>query len=1841
MNINQQSTTARPCRVLLGVVALFSLAAPASAGTVESNVVWIEGKPQLDVVVRAEVKEIVKEVALPVELLDAQNTPIWTTVLKVPVTGGKAWQLQAPLQNIKDEKKQHRLKVALLDAGLDIDYSEEITFAAENAAVQTSGLRTQGVFPSRKVFFTLGLNAFKGREFRDLPVTLGLRDGDDNLVLNRQAVVKPAGEARRHVLDVTPEAGAVGPFRLEVGIESEGYSVFFNSTYRFGHANGLVPFTSFEHGDPAMWFAADGNPASYRSLELYAPGQEQLYYSEHLRDLLPRDNPKVTYDRAEKHTGWQSLRLDYLTDREAHAWSTHYLPGKPLMMTFWVKGNDSKDQLLVHFEDNVNYTAQAWQRRAQFSTVVAGTLDFTGWRRFRVPVLGNGLQVTGLKGSTEKIDAPIRLMAFTIKPAPAAPGKPKEARRTIWIDDLSAETQVPAAERLSLELQGSEPHGRLTPDGILTIAAGNGYTTDLKKGRCKVVASDGGNNPVWTRTIDLAVPGEGYAVAELPLAELAQKKPRGPVDIDVTFEDPSQAGARLTRRYTLKAAGQGGLVFDFEEPVTYSGFQPGKVVTSQAKVVPGGAEGSAHALMLPVLPGATADNSVLFHPALPGMVDSIEMMVQGGERPTTLQVWFIDSGYTGIWIRPYNLFYAEPIQVDWQGWRKVVVPAPPVPAYYGDKQKYFYRRPWYPLNLAVSAKVDGDKPTEVRFDNIRVLTHLPEQEQLRLEVEYPDESRIHPPGAPLRLSLTNFAAEPARLNLTYKLTNYRGIVAHSGQQDVTLSPGSKTKLTLQNALAPGIYDLEVNTGKEPIKACIMVLNVKDYFGDDPAELLTNAHLLRRSLNLMTERIYLDWDNTEGAPYLYHFNWFEQEVKKRREIYQLPKHLLPLAAIQTATAAAVVKGEADLKTAQDQVTAAKNAQKPANDKAAMTLKQLETGRLEADAAGKVFDASNLKATAAAKEALTAKEKQADVLKALQKADADAKTAKDAVATAEKSQRDKETAVKDAEAKLKVAQDAQAAADKNLAQAEAALKGAEKENVPKKIDEAKAKVAEAKKAAEAAKLKTAEALKVVEAGKADVLTAKAAVEVAKVNAQKAATVAQAVKTTSDQATAAATAAEKTAATAKNEMTAADQKLQAARKKVMDLEKTLAADRQTVKDREKATADALARVEQLTMAAATAKDEAAAAARALEDARSKYHFTLQPVVGFSTDWSGPEAVDTIQKGTYMRWIPNMLQVPRNDVDWSLFVRTIQRENRGRFKEWVFWENPDLDDGPQSIPPERYGSMLTTFARWVKLYNPDARVMAGGFNFHKSLRYLKRVPDLEKLPFDEIHVLMNLAELAPEQADMEGYLDDMNAVLKIPNGKRTVRITELDWAIGKYVTPMQQAAYHARAALILESRGVPPHQFNLINAGYEFDGYGVFYRVSYGNTAELQTFLPYHVPKPAYFALVETRKFLSEWKYVTSVSPPDRSLAHNRAFVYRNAAGDLTAALWRAVEDNRTYKVPAAWAGAQARDVFGFPVGLEGGIVCTPLPLFLRLPKGYGLEQLLYDLRMLAAANGSYPVTLDLHLSEADTLKRAGYAATGKTKTIVHAGTIPGDRKVRETYVDGLETESFSFPLIQAGDMLLVRGWYFEGEGQKLFVKLNDGPEQEWTLTKGQGNDPGPRETTLVLRGCKVGDNRVAIRYDKPGNCCGYRVEPLSGDHVPLVRWGVLNSRQTRGVMLKHTSAVGTPLTFGKKPCDSGIGAHANSFIEYPLAGQFKAFEVKVGVDGSTEGRGSVVFRVFVDGKEKTSSKLMTGFDEPRTLRVEGLEGAQRLILSLTDADDGNRDDLGNWVDGKLYMK
>jgi len=73
-------------------------------------------------------------------------------------------------------------------------------------------------------------------------------------------------------------------------------------------------------------------------------------------------------------------------------------------------------------------------------------------------------------------------------------------------------------------------------------------------------------------------------------------------------------------------------------------------------------------------------------------------------------------------------------------------------------------------------------------------------------------------------------------------------------------------------------------------------------------------------------------------------------------------------------------------------------------------------------------------------------------------------------------------------------------------------------------------------------------------------------------------------------------------------------------------------------------------------------------------------------------------------------------------------------------------------------------------------------------------------------------------------------------------------------------------------------------------------------------------------------------------------------------------------------------------------------------------------------------------------------------------------------------------------------------------------------------------------------------------------------------------------------------------------------GLGVHSKSELIYALDGQYARFDAELGIDDSTAGRGSVQFRVHVDGEEKFASKTVRGGAAPVPISVD-LTGAKRL--------------------------
>ena len=154
------------------------------------------------------------------------------------------------------------------------------------------------------------------------------------------------------------------------------------------------------------------------------------------------------------------------------------------------------------------------------------------------------------------------------------------------------------------------------------------------------------------------------------------------------------------------------------------------------------------------------------------------------------------------------------------------------------------------------------------------------------------------------------------------------------------------------------------------------------------------------------------------------------------------------------------------------------------------------------------------------------------------------------------------------------------------------------------------------------------------------------------------------------------------------------------------------------------------------------------------------------------------------------------------------------------------------------------------------------------------------------------------------------------------------------------------------------------------------------------------------------------------------------------------------------------------------------------------------------------------------------------------------------------------------------------------------------------------------------------------VLIRPVSPDVTYLSDLKPNSYKHVPLLdlAWPYKKDRNVRDGWLRTGGQLHT----------KGLGMHSTSRLTYRLARGFRRFESLVGIDDQTEGRGSVVFRVFLaggDGKWEMAYKspVVRGGDPPVTVSVP-LDDARVLSLVVDFTDRGDQLDHANWLSARL---
>ena len=131
-------------------------------------------------------------------------------------------------------------------------------------------------------------------------------------------------------------------------------------------------------------------------------------------------------------------------------------------------------------------------------------------------------------------------------------------------------------------------------------------------------------------------------------------------------------------------------------------------------------------------------------------------------------------------------------------------------------------------------------------------------------------------------------------------------------------------------------------------------------------------------------------------------------------------------------------------------------------------------------------------------------------------------------------------------------------------------------------------------------------------------------------------------------------------------------------------------------------------------------------------------------------------------------------------------------------------------------------------------------------------------------------------------------------------------------------------------------------------------------------------------------------------------------------------------------------------------------------------------------------------------------------------------------------------------------------------------------------------------------------------------------------------------LNHQQQWGGFGLDTAAAapgapGTLLRIGDRTFERGLGHHANGEIVIDLASRFSEFRSLIGVQWQGGHKGSVIFRIAVDGKVVFESAPMSDSDPAHEVRIP-LSAARELRLIATDSGDGIGCDMANWAEACL---
>jgi len=645
---------------------------------------------------------------------------------------------------------------------------------------------------------------------------------------------------------------------------------------------------------------------------------------------------------------------------------------------------------------------------------------------------------------------------------------------------------------------------------------------------------------------------------------------------------------------------------------------------------------------------------------------------------------------------------------------------------------------------------------------------------------------------------------------------------------------------------------------------------------------------------------------------------------------------------------------------------------------------------------------------------------------------------------------------------------------------------------------------------------------------------------------------------------------------------------------------------------------------------------------------------LLGYGAYWSAGAGYEMMKGGAFNRrqrdigHAVDIFMVPVRMEDWENYVCEAMRGAGKDVNGWILWDNPD-SAGPMKVDPLKFSQMIQTTNKWRGEYCNQLPLLIGGMSRATAVPYLKQLREqaigsthaLDHI--SGVQVRLDVGRLSPEDAEIQAYVRELKQSLKTGGPEKTILLSDLDWAVEKDssgLTAFDQAAYLSRSAFLLDEAGIRP-LLAIRNEDSVRLGLGLVHRRRVTippMTEKVQA----HDFKPAWLAMTQTRQWLANTKFVSAIDVQDVVPDRTHCLLYKTQKGKAVAVVWRNDDLGGVNFSRAGINVESAQDVLGTPVAAkEGWFSIGKMPVVFTLDAA--AEAAAGELGRLAVRDGeksSWPQRV-LEAFTAATGTKAAYSHTGEAFT-QPARTIYGDtseqRGIRFTKSG---TEKFTIKISGESGIILRKRFLLDDTGHEADVSVNGKPAGTWNLRRSEAKlASGVRESLFVLPAELLKGQTTAaieVKYSTPANTVAWWAFEYSDGAFPLSSVSPLHADQNFGHLRYARNITGSRLKIGTTEFVNGIGVFAQSLLEYSINRQFSRFTAKVGVDAVTEGKGSVIFEVYADGKKVWASGVMSGLDQHKAIDLD-VKGVDRLRLIVTDAGDGNKFDAGNWCDPEL---